>query len=284
MHEDGAVLVVGADGLLGYAVAARLEAEGSRVIRTSRRGTPGMMPLDLAGMPATWAPPTGIAAAVLCAAITSTDECRSRPAESRRVNVEATCELGRRLADAGSRIVFLSTNLVFDGSTPFTPADAPRSPQTAYGRMKAEAEERLLALGSGTTVVRLTKVIGRSLPVIDRWRHALRRGEPIHPATDLRLAPVSLALAATVIASAVKRPIVKTVQVSARADITYADVATRLGIRWNVDPHLIRPATAHELGLQPEHVPRHTTLDCSVLSDRLHLAIPDPWDAINFAD
>jgi len=280
MADDSRVLVIGADGAIGTAVAARLEAAGAAVARTSRRGRSADIPLDLAALPAAWSPPPGISAAVLCAAVTATEACRDRPDEARRVNVEGTLELGRRLADAGVRIVFLSTNLVFDGSTAFTPATAARCPRTAYGRMKAEAEERLLALG-GTTVIRLTKVIGRTLPVIERWRDSLARDEPIRPLADLVLAPVSLDLATTVIAAAAREPVGPILQVSARADVSYADVATRLAARWGASPDLVLPTSAAELGLAIEHLPLHTTLDASAVRDRLGIEPPDPWAAID---
>jgi dTDP-4-dehydrorhamnose reductase len=280
MAGDVRVLVIGAESAIGSDVAARLEAEGTAVARTSRRGHSADIPLDLAALPAAWSPPPGISAAVLCAAVTSTEACRDRPDEARRVNVEGTLELARRLADTGARIVFLSTNLVFDGSTPFTPATAARCPRTAYGRMKAEAEERLLALG-GTTVVRLTKVVGRTLPVIGRWRDSLDSGEPIRPFTDLLVAPVSLDLAAMVIAAAAREPLGPILQVSARADVSYADVATRLARRWGAAPDLVRPATVAELGLSLEHLPRHTTLDASAVRDTLGIEPPDPWAAID---
>jgi dTDP-4-dehydrorhamnose reductase len=274
-------LVIGADSTLGASVAERLTASGAAVIRTSRRGAPDAIPLDLAALPASWSPPSGIVAAIICAAITSTDECLTHPEKCRRVNVEATCALGRRLADAGSRIVFLSTNLVFDGSTPFAPSASPCHPYTAYGRMKAEAEERLLALGMGTTVVRLTKVISRSLPVIDRWRDSLARGEPIRPLMDLLIAPVSLELATTVIAAAARESLGPILQVSARAEVSYANVAARLAHRWGAAADLVRPATAAELGLALEHLPAHTTLDASLVRDRLGIEPPDPWVAID---
>jgi dTDP-4-dehydrorhamnose reductase len=280
MAGDAGVLVIGADSAIGSAIAARLESAGTAVARTSRRGNSADIPLDLAALPTAWSPPPGISAAVLCAAVTSTEVCRDRPDEARRVNVEATLELGRRLADAGARIVFLSTNLVFDGSTPFTPATAARCPRTAYGRMKAETEERLLALG-GTTVVRLTKVVGRTLPVIDRWRDSLGRGEPIKPLMDLMIAPVSLDLATTVIAAAAREPLGPILQVSARADVSYAEVAARLASRWRASPDLVLPTTAAELGLALEHLPRHTTLDASAVRDTLGIEPPDPWAAID---
>ena len=280
LSNDRRILVIGADSVIGAAVAARLEILNAPVIRTSRRGTPGSVPLDLAALTAQWCPPAGIAAAVLCAGITSTDTCCDRFDECHRVNVDAVSELGRRVAAAGARVVFPSTNMVFDGGTPFTPATAVRCPRTAYGRMKAEAEERLLSLGDCTTVVRLTKVVGRSLPVIDRWRESLGHGKPIRPVTDLRIAPVALEIAAAVIVAAAREPLDSILQVSARAEVSYAEVAYRLAGRWGVEPDLVRPASAAELGLRLEHLPAHTTLDASTVRDKLGIAAPDPWAAV----
>lgn len=280
MAEAGGVLVIGADGTIGSAVAARLDAAGVPVVRTSRRDAAGSLPLDLAAVPGGWTPPAGVAAAVICAAVTSTEACRSRSDEARQVNVEAPLDLGRRLAAAGIRIVFLSTNMVFDGSVPCVPATAARCPRTAYGRMKAEAEEGLLGL-EGTTVVRLTKVVGRVLPVVGGWRSALARGEVVRPFSDLPIAPVSLDRAVAVIVAAARESLGPILQVSARADVTYADVADRLAARWGFPKDLVQPWTVAESGVGLEHVPRHTTLDGSTVRDRLGIEPPEPWAAID---
>ncbi|MFM8285065.1 MAG: SDR family oxidoreductase [Planctomycetaceae bacterium] len=280
MDRAAGVLVIGADGLIGGAVATRLESLGIRVVRTSRRGTTGAHPLDLAALPAAWSPPPGIRVAVVCAAVTSTEECRLRPDFCRIVNVDAPLELGRRLHDAGARTVFLSTNMVFDGTMNATPATAPRRPMTVYGRLKADAEEGLLAIGSGTTVVRLTKTIGRTLPVIERWREAIRRGERIRAFHDLVVAPVPLDHAVTVITHAACEPLGAILQVSASADISYADVAVRLARRWGFTD-AVDPTSAAASGLFPEHLPGHTTLDTTTIRDRLAIDAPDPWDAFD---
>lgn len=281
MAADGAVLVVGADGAIGAAVAARLEVAGHTVIRTSRRGTPGTVPLDLAADPVMWRLPKGVSTAVLCAAVTSTEACRLRPDEARRVNVDAPVALGRRLSSAGGRIVFLSTNMVFDGSLAFVPPDTLPCPRTAYGAMKADAEQGLLTLGNASTVVRLTKVVARTLPVIEAWRAALGRGEPVQPFSDLPMAPVSLDVAAAVIAAAAREPLGPILQVSARTDVTYADVAARLAARWGFSPSFVQPRTVAESGTGLEHVPAHTTLDASAVRDRLGIEPPDPWAALD---
>jgi dTDP-4-dehydrorhamnose reductase len=171
--------------------------------------------------------------------------------------------------------------MVFDGTIPFTPATAPRHPQTAYGRMKAEAEERLLALGEVTTVVRLSKVIGRTLPVFERWRQALGRREPIRPLADLVISPVPLTTVATMVAAAACDRLGPVLQISASADVSYANVAARLASRWGARAELVQPANAAELGIRLEHLPEHTTLDTSIVRDQLRVEPPDPWKAID---
>ena len=46
---DAVVLVVGANGALGSRIATRLEDAGATVVRTSRRGGPGLLAVDLEG-------------------------------------------------------------------------------------------------------------------------------------------------------------------------------------------------------------------------------------------
>lgn len=76
------------------------------------------------------------------AALSDTGQCERDPELSRAINVEAT----RRLAELAreARLVFLSTDLVFDGSKGnYTEEDSPH-PLHVYGRHKLEAEECVL--------------------------------------------------------------------------------------------------------------------------------------------
>lgn len=276
----GAVLVVG-DGLFGAAIAEAVGRNGRKVVRGSRRPNAGTVPLDLAVDAGAWPIPAGVATTHLCAAITSIAECRDRPDAARAVNVEGTAVLAGRLVAAGSRVVFPSTNMVFDGSEPFARHDAVVTPHTVYGRLKREAERRLLDLGDGVCVVRLTKVLGRRVPLFEEWRAALAAGRPIHPFSDMVLAPVSLGHAVRsliAIGDAAGRGIF---HVSANADISYADVARRLAGIMGVDPGLVRPQTVVDAGLSIEHVPRHTTLAVDSAAASLGIVAPDPWQAID---
>lgn len=277
----GAVLVVGADGLLGSAVAARLAASGRQVIRTSRRGAPGSIPLDLAIEAATWPIPSGVVTTHLCAAITSIAECHERPETARLVNVEGTAVLARRLVAAGSSVVYPSTNMVFDGSEPFVSHGCIPTPRTVYGRLKMEAEQQLFSLGDGVCVVRLTKVLRRRVTLFEEWRAALAAGRPIHPFSDMLLAPVSLGHAVHSLVAVGDARRSGIFHVSANADVSYADVAMRLAGIMRADPGLVQPRTVAEAGLHIEHVARHTTLSLDSVEASLGIVAPDPWQAVD---
>jgi len=81
--------------------------------------------------------------AFLCAAITGFAACQNDRQLAERVNFSAPSVLARRLVEAGSRVVFLSSNAVFDWSEPHVPARREPHPVTEYGHFKAKAEKEL---------------------------------------------------------------------------------------------------------------------------------------------
>jgi dTDP-4-dehydrorhamnose reductase len=80
------------------------------------------------------------------AAYTAVDRAESDEALARAINAEAVAVMVEAMAGTGGKVVHVSTDYVFDGtaSDPYAP-DAPRNPQSAYGRTKAEGEDKLRA-------------------------------------------------------------------------------------------------------------------------------------------
>ena len=143
------VFIVGGDSLIGSALASYLSRTGHKVIASTRHkdiSAKNRIYLDLKESSDRWALPGKQDTAVLCAGITDVADCERKPEETARVNVEATCILADKLVKAGTRIIFLSSNQVFDGTSPYpSPMDS-ISPITEYGIQKAETERRLLSL------------------------------------------------------------------------------------------------------------------------------------------
>jgi dTDP-4-dehydrorhamnose reductase len=264
------VLIVGGDSVIGAALARRLGDSGAGVVTTTRRDvaeSDTVRRLDLRQAPPSWNLPA-CDVAVLCASVGNLETCRQQPDATRLVNVTHTALLAQRLADQGTFVVLLSTNLVFDGSQPRVPVDAAVSPQTEYGRQKAEAERPMLGLGGGGAVVRLTKVFHPKLALVNRWIEALKRGEAIDAFSNYVCSPVALDTVVQGLQRLVEESAAGLWQFSGPDQVAYADIAQHLAVRLDVSSDLVRSTSAAG---KLEHVPRFATLDASRATAELGL-------------
>ncbi|MFO0930762.1 MAG: sugar nucleotide-binding protein [Gemmataceae bacterium] len=163
------LLVTGASGALGGYLLARLAQLGRAAAAWSGASTGvrfgvSLRPVDLADLSAlerAWhndAPSVVIHAA----AMANVAHCLQAPDRARAVNVAATDRLARLAANAGARLLLVSTDLVFGGDrAPYAETDPP-APLSVYGRTKAEAEQAVLA-HPGHAVARVSLLYGPSL-------------------------------------------------------------------------------------------------------------------------
>ena len=112
---------------------------------------------------------------LLSAAYTDVDGCESNRDLAFAVNCEGAVNVAEAAREAGSRLMFLSTDYVFDGSkgSPYQTNDA-RNPTSVYGESKARAEERLLEILPEVCIARTSWLFGH--------------GGKCFPATILKLA------------------------------------------------------------------------------------------------
>jgi dTDP-4-dehydrorhamnose reductase len=270
-------LVVGGDGLIGRALVRQLAGEGRAVLASTRRrgvAGPGRPYLELAQDPSDWTPPQPVAAAFLLAAASNQLSCCTDPEISRRINVDHTVALARRLVGQGAFVVFTSTNLVFDGDAPCYPTCASPTPTSEYGRQKAEAEQRLLALGSAVAVVRLTKVLAADIPLIGGWIEALKAGKPVNAFSDLICAPMPVGYVAQALARIGGAGKGGLFHLSGADEVSYVALAQTLAARLGVDRGLVRATTSAEAGIVLQTIPKHSSLDAHAVADAF--ALPPP--------
>lgn len=152
-------LIIGASGLVGGAL--RAEFPGS-IGTYFRNPVDDFLPLDIADAGAVDALIARLAPdlVLLPAAQPNVDRCETEPAESERVNVAGTRNVAVAAARAGARLVFFSTDYVFDGQAGPYPPDAPTAPIQVYGRHKLAAETIVRATVADHLIVRACGVYG----------------------------------------------------------------------------------------------------------------------------
>jgi len=95
------------------------------------------------------------------AAFTKVNECERNPITAFRVNAEGTRNVARAAAACGARLIYMSTDYVFDGraKVPYQEPD-PVLPLNVYGRSKLEGERQVAAF-PGSLIVRGGWLFGR---------------------------------------------------------------------------------------------------------------------------
>ncbi|UFP95093.1 dTDP-4-dehydrorhamnose reductase [Gloeobacter morelensis] len=154
-------LITGAGGQLGRELCALLAAQEEPFVAYGRAQ------LDIADSGAVRQALEQSGAAVLfnCAAYTRVDKAESEAEEAHRVNATGAKVLAEACSAAGSRLVHISTDYVFDGSAcrPY-PEDAPTQPLGVYGQSKLNGEVAVLEGGREHLVVRTAWVYGSGGP------------------------------------------------------------------------------------------------------------------------
>ncbi len=100
---------------------------------------------------------------ILSAAYTDVDGCETNPVQAREVNCEGATHVARAAVEVGSRLLFLSTDYVFNGlkTTPYEIADE-TCPINVYGHSKAEAEKSVRSIVPECCVLRTSWLFGAS--------------------------------------------------------------------------------------------------------------------------
>lgn len=199
-------LVTGATGQLGGHVVRLLLSRGAEAVAWVGRGGPAipgaechvvdLSDADRVERALREARPTHV---LHVGAMTAVGDVYADPEMGRRVNVEATRALAEGAAEEGARMVYVSTDMVFDGEgAPYTEGDEPR-PLSLYGRSKLDGERHVLRF-RGHAVLRIPLMYGYAVSprgtTFSRQVEALRRGERMELFEDEFRTPVWLGDAA----------------------------------------------------------------------------------------
>ena len=163
------LLITGASGFLG-GYCSHFPIEGWQVVKTSRekitvkRQRNQTYQLELTDKDALWQCIKTVKpdAVFHLAANSGTAYCEKNPDSSRILNVDATANLAEMCAEKKVKLLFTSSEQVFDGETgDYHEGDSP-SPKNEYGKQKLQAEESIQKISGRSVILRLSVMYGKN--------------------------------------------------------------------------------------------------------------------------
>ncbi len=252
------LLVLGATGTLGSAVAHACRARGLEAITLKRAE------LDLLDATAVRARlrelrPWGV---VNATGYVRVDDAERESRTCRLANAVAPSVLAMACRKLGVRLATFSTDLVFDGeqSEPYCEG-APVAPLNTYGRSKLEGEKRVLALDADALVVRTSAFFGP-------WDHAnfvtcalghLEAGRPFRALSDLTVSPTYVPHLVDAALDLLIDGAGGLWHLANRGAVTWLELAQRAATRAGLQTDMLHPCRAADENLAARR-PRYSVL------------------------
>lgn len=189
-------LITGAAGFIGSHLFARLGSTNA-IGTYHRTPLPGGVLFDASSMRISGilddAP--NITHAFLLHGIGKLADCASDPAGTAKVNVEGMQQIIDELNARDIKIIFTSSDAVFDGTRGNWTEKDVTNPVLTYGKQKVEVERYLEAKAKKWIVARLSKVVGADPgdhSLFGEWVRSIDAGASIRCASDLIMTPIDV--------------------------------------------------------------------------------------------
>jgi dTDP-4-dehydrorhamnose reductase len=216
---------------------------------------------------------------VLAAAYTDVDGCETHSDLAFDVNCRGAANVAKACAQAGTRLLFLSTDYVFNGNknTPYE-IDEPLSPQTVYGKTKAAAETEIRNLLPEACILRTSWVFGlggKCFP--DTILKLAQTREELDVVDDQRGSPTYTVDLARTIIELCRKDARGIVHATNGGNCTWYDFASEIAEQAEL-PVRVRPTTSEKF-VRPAKRPRYSVLSQASL-ERYGLLMPTWKDAL----
>lgn len=263
------ILITGAGGLVGGRLATLLSTSHETTALIRRAGAPDGVPSVSADLIDPKAVESALRAAgadtvIHCAALADPETCEREPARARRDNVDATRTLAAACRAQGTRLILISTDLVYDGTAAFSTELSATGPLMEYGRSKLGAENAAIETCPDSVVLRIALVCGQGYG--RRWSasegiaHRLKQGEPVTLFDDEWRTPIDPESVAEAIATVLGRPGVSgRFHLGGLIRLTRYELGATVGALYGLDRSLLRRATRSSHPGAPR--PRDVSLD-----------------------
>jgi dTDP-4-dehydrorhamnose reductase len=201
------------------------------------------------------------------AALTNVDHCERDKRLAWNINVEGTKHIAEIAQKIDAKLIYVSTDYVFDGNKGMYKEDAPTNPIDYYGETKLEGEKVVKDLGN-YIIARPSVLYGWNpiKPNFVTWViDELRKGKEINIAKDQLNTPTLADNLAELILELIGRDETGIYHISGSERINRYDFAIKIAEIFNLNKDRIKPITSDQLNWIAKR-PMDSSLDTSKIS------------------
>lgn len=269
--KDSTILVTGASGLLGANYLALMEGRSRLVACCHSHGLawPGVevCSVDLSSDDEVKRLFDRVRPDLVFhfAATTDLDRCESDPLWAEKHNIQATRHIAACAERSGSRMVYMSTDSVFDGNRGHYDEEAIPNPLNVYARSKLKGEEAVRVSCRAPLIVRACIYGWSPTPKksLGEWiLSKLTSGDELGGFTDLVFTPLLATSLSEEMMGLVDRNATGTYHLGSSDAVTKYEFAVRLARTFGYPEALVRPIESASLGFKAAR-PRNVSLNCA---------------------
>ncbi|MBQ8371076.1 MAG: dTDP-4-dehydrorhamnose reductase [Clostridia bacterium] len=278
------ILVTGVGGQLGYDVMKELKKRGHTAVGSDVQGECDIL-LDITDADAVGntIKQTMPDAVIHCAAWTAVDMAEDMEETVRAVNVNGTANIAAACREAGCRMMYISTDYVFDGqgTEPWKPDCKNYMPLNVYGKTKLEGEQAVRDALEQYFIVRIAWVFGKNGKNFVRTMLNLgKKYDTLRVVNDQIGTPTYTADLARLLADMIETEKYGTYHATNEGGyISWYDFACEIFRQAGYDTKVV-PVTTEEYGLSKAARPSNSRMDKSKLTEMGFQTLPDWQDAL----
>jgi len=273
--KDEKLLVTGASGLLGSKILKSAEEKFNAIpIHKSRQLSPNSLELDITDQ-------KGVSelfiklkprVVIHTASETNVDRCEIQREHAWNVNVEGTRNIATACQKIGARLIYISTDYVFDGKRGnYEETDNP-NPINHYGYTKLEGEHQAIQHCKTYSILRTSVIYGWH-----PWKQnfatwvicQLRQSNQIAVVEDHFNTPTLAQNLAEMTVEVVEKDLQGLYHVSGSERISRYEFARRIAIAFDLNSELIKPIKTSQLSTWIAKRPRDSSLDTTKIQKHL---------------
>lgn len=280
--------ITGASGMLGTSLVSHLSKRHDMFATSRGKGIEGQniewncFDLTNAALLNQWLEEVRPDMIIHCAAIINVDACEDNVEIATRLHVETTKIIANYLDANNGRLIYISTDSVFDGKKqdPYSEGDIP-NPINAYAKTKVAGEKVTLSIKNGLAL--RVNIIGwtqEGRTSFAEWMlKSLIDSTPLNLFHDVYFSPLTVEELSLIIEKIIYNPIFGLYHCASSDSISKYDFGKKMAEIFQLSDSNISRVSVDEMHFRAKR-PKNMALNSDKLSDQLKYDIPDAVDSI----